>query len=78
MKEPSRTSHGGDQHPCGHGTPPEKKPCNQCRIEVLSDEDLLAEVEAYEAGLRANGHVPKGWWTELAYRLRRAAGGGRP
>jgi hypothetical protein len=43
--------------------------CNQCRIEDLPTEQLLAEVGEYEASLRAHGIVPRGWWPELRRRL---------
>jgi hypothetical protein len=53
---------------CHHGKAVDG--CNQCRIEAMSDAELLIEVEGYAANVRASGVVPKGWWVELARRLR--------
>lgn len=44
--------------------------CKQCKIEALSTDDLLIEVEAYNDKLYANGFIAQGWWIELANRLR--------
>ena len=53
--------------PCKHER---SRDCEQCRLEDLTDEELLVEVEAYAANLVKAGIVPRGWWVELAKRLR--------
>jgi hypothetical protein len=59
------------KHVCKHDREP--KVCEQCRLEALSTEALLVEVEAYEANMRTHGIVSRGWWVELAHRLREAS-----
>ena len=54
---------------CGHNR---KDGCEQCRIEALSDEKLLDEAEEYANNLRKHGIVPRGWWVEVARRLRQS------
>lgn len=44
--------------------------CDQCRLENLTDEALLVEVEAYATSLVKHDIIPRGWWIELAKRLR--------
>jgi hypothetical protein len=53
---------------CKHDRVPDD--CNQCRLESLTTHDLLVEVETYENMLQVNGFIPRGWWVELAHRLR--------
>ena len=44
--------------------------CDQCKIENYSDEELLQVAEDHAKSLRDNNIVPRGWWIELAKRLR--------
>jgi hypothetical protein len=53
---------------CKHDREPDQ--CEQCRFEALSDEGLLDIVEEYAGNLRKHGFIPRGWWIELARRLR--------
>jgi hypothetical protein len=44
--------------------------CEQCSFEAMSDEKLLDTAEEYAGNLRKYGIIPRGWWVELARRLR--------
>ncbi len=55
---------------CKHDREPDA--CEQCRFEAMSDEKLLEAVEEYAGNMRKYGIVPRGWWIELAVRLRQS------
>jgi hypothetical protein len=58
-----------DMQCTSHNRPSDQ--CDQCKIENYSDEELLQVAEDHAKSMRDNNIVPRGWWIELAKRLRR-------